>query len=76
MENELEKAKIEVFLKYMDPKNFFISVGKTFVGIVVDTLLSAPVSTAVSLIENFKDIYGVNNKRWQAFIIEAKSKLK
>jgi len=72
VENEISKLQDELFLKYLDPKNCVFSTGKTILGAGVDAISGVPLSTGAGLIGNMLDVYGKKNKRWQAFVIEAK----
>jgi len=68
VEESILKVQRELFLKYLDPKSQFLSVGKTLAGSGIDLLVPGA-STAASLIENWRDIRKSGSLRWQGFLV-------
>jgi hypothetical protein len=74
IESVLEKAQRELFLKHLDPDTHFNSVGKLVGGTLLDVILPYS-STALSLIEEIKNLDTVSKIRWQGFIVSAKESI-
>lgn len=71
IENQLAKAQKEIFLKYLDPKSTYLSIGKTIAGTIAENLIPF-VSTAYSIGEELHSRIEKNEIMWQGFIISTK----
>lgn len=71
IENVLEESQKKIFLKYLDPKSTFKSLGKTIAGAVVDNIIPY-VSTVYSVAEDLQCREEKKEMMWQGFIISAK----
>jgi hypothetical protein len=74
IENVIEQAKKQQFLKYLDPESTFESITKTVLGAIADEMIPY-VSTAKGLIEEFSERKEKKKIMWQGFIITAKDQV-
>lgn len=75
VDSKLKEAQDAVFLKYLDPKGSYSSLGETLLGVGTDLLLPSS-STVKGLVTQFNDEKKKNGSRWQGFIVEARNKIK
>lgn len=75
IEERLQQAQDEVFLKQFSAREHFTSVGKTLMGTAVD-IIAPGASTLASLGEEIKKYAENRNNRWQAFIVSARRTLR
>ncbi len=71
IENQLELAQKQIFLKYLDPKSTYKSIGKTVVGAIADNIIPF-VSTVYAVGEEIDKRAEKMDIMWQGFIISAK----
>ena len=74
IENQLAKAQKEVFLKYLDPKSTYMSVGKTIAGAIADNFIPF-VSNIYSIGEEINVRVKKKDMMWQGFIISSKQRI-
>jgi hypothetical protein len=68
VEEAIKKSQQEIFLKALDPKKQYWSVGKTLVAAAVD-LVAPGISTIASLGEAALEFIDRDKKRWQGFLV-------
>jgi len=73
VETAIRQSQDEIFLKYLDPKSHYKSVGKTIFGAGVDLLIPYA-STVASVAEEVKAFFDHGNRRWQGFIVSMRQK--
>lgn len=71
IENQLAKAQKEIFLKHLDPKSTYMSIGKTIVGAIADNFIPL-ISTAYAIGEELDSRAEKKDMMWQGFIISSK----
>lgn len=71
IENQLKKAQKDIFLKYLDPKSTYMSVGKTVAGAFADNFIPY-ISTVISVVDEIELKQEKKQLMWQGFIISAK----
>lgn len=67
-EEEIQKLQDEVFLKYLNPKTQYMSIGKTLAGNALD-LIASGFSAVKSIAEETANLFDRKKKRWQGFIV-------
>lgn len=72
VEATIQKSQDEVFLKYLNPKTSYLSVGKTVVGTTIDLLTQGVFSSIYSVCENIVDYFTKGNNKWQGFIVSTR----
>ena len=75
VDSKLEEAQRNLFLKCLDPKGSYTSLGETILSVGADALVPG--------VATIKDLMGQLNKekqkkgvRWQGFIVEARAKIR
>ena len=71
---EIKKSQDEIFLKYLDPKTLYWSLGKTVVG-EATSLVIPGASAVIEIGDGIKSYVDNKNRRWQGFIVSSKRKL-
>lgn len=68
MEAAIQKSQDEIFLKYLDRKTQYISIGKKLAGAAADVYAPgiSVVATGIDILENF---FEKGERRWQGFIV-------
>ena len=72
IESQIQKAQDEIFLKYLNPKSHYKSIGKAAIGDIVGFFVPG-ISTLASAIEERQREKENINRRWQGFIISTRS---
>jgi hypothetical protein len=68
VEAKLEQAQEKIFLKYLNPKDYFTTIGKSLVGEAAGIFM-AGVCTIASLFEEIRNYKKINDRYWQELII-------
>lgn len=68
VEEAIRRSQEEIFLRYLDPRTQYLSVGKTLGGAALDVFIPC-MSTAVNLVQDVKDIREKSVLRWQGFLV-------
>lgn len=68
VESTIKEAQEEVFLKYLDPRTQYISIGKTVLGEVIDVAIPGS-SLLMDAAEAISDFFDKKQRRWQGFIV-------
>lgn len=71
IESEIQRAQDELFLKNLNPKTQYKSVGKSLLGIGADIAIPG-LSTMASIAETTKEYFDNKNTRWQGFIVSSR----
>lgn len=74
VDQKLLEAQRNLFLKHLDPKGSYISLGETLLSVGADTLVPG-VSTVKNLMGQLNKEKQIKGVRWQGFIVEARSKI-
>lgn len=74
VEAELKSSQSKVFLKYLDPKSQYFTLGKTTLGMILDALIPNS-ANLLDLFGQLKEAREKNNLRWQGFVLEARELL-
>ncbi|MES2674102.1 MAG: hypothetical protein V4660_07670 [Pseudomonadota bacterium] len=75
VEHALQFAQDEVFLKYLDPKRHFTSVGKAMLGDAIGVAFPLT-GTVTALAEAGIDLARNKNQRWQGFLVGARHEIR
>lgn len=75
IENQINIAQKEIFLKYLDPKSTYLSIGKTIVGEIIDKFIPF-VSSGISIAKDLSERNEKNELMWQGFIISSNRNVK
>jgi hypothetical protein len=70
-EATIQKTRDEIFLKYLDPKTQYITIGKILAGAGVDIVVPGA-SAVAALAEETIGFFGKKKKRWQGFIVSSR----
>jgi hypothetical protein len=73
-ESAIRRSQDEVFLKYLDPKGLYFSVGKAAIGDAIGVLVPGS-GVAMTLLEEGLDAKHKKSLRWQGFVVRARAKL-
>lgn len=71
IENQLVQAQKEIFLKYLDPKSTYMSIGKSIAGAIADNIIPY-ISSVNSVLDEIESNQKKKQLMWQGFIISAK----
>jgi hypothetical protein len=69
----IKKAQDDVFLKHLNRKGHYISIGKLVGGIALDAYTIGGASTVTSLLEEGFNYFKNHDTRWQGFIVSTRS---
>ena len=72
---KLKEAQRDLFLKHLDPKRSFTSLGETMISVGADALVPG-VATIKNLMGQLNEEKQKKGVRWQGFIVEARSKIR
>jgi len=75
VENELEEAQRRVFLKHLDSRGHYFSVGKAFAGDVIGLVLPG-VSTGAAVYEEIKEKREKAKSYWQGFLVRSQMRVR
>ncbi len=64
----IQKSQDRLFLKYLDPKTYYVSIGKTVIGGLVD-LAASPASMLTSIVGDLRQKRESSQLRWQGFLV-------
>lgn len=73
VEEAIRRSRDDIFLRYLDPRTQYLSVGKTLGGGALDVFIPG-MSTAVNLIQNINDMREKNALKWQGFLISLRQR--
>jgi hypothetical protein len=71
IENVLELSQKKIFLKYLNPKNSFTSIGKTVVGVLAEAAIPYS-ATVASIISDVRQGNKNEDLLWQGFVISVR----
>jgi hypothetical protein len=72
IEQEIQRVQDEVFLKHLEPKGHYVSVGKAVVGDVLGLVIPGA-GIAMSAFEEVVKFRGKKDTRWQGFVVSTRS---
>lgn len=75
VESAIQDAQDKLFLKHLDPKRHFKTVGEAMIGDLAG-LVYPLAGTTKAAIDVIKDVSNPTTNRWQGFIVSAKQQLK
>jgi len=68
VESAIQESQDNIFLKYLDKKTMYKSIGKTLAGTVMDAFVPG-VSTITTIAEEISSYFDKGSTRWQGFIV-------
>lgn len=72
VQEAINEAQDEIFLKHLNPRGHYTSIGKLIGGIIIDIYLTGA-SSVVSLLKEGFSYYKNRDARWQGFIVSTRS---
>jgi hypothetical protein len=72
VENEIKRARNEVFLKYLSRESEYLSVGKTVFGTLADLAIPG-ISVVMEIGSKVKEHAEIQERRWQGFVLQAQT---
>lgn len=72
VEAAIQKSQNEIFLKYLDRKTQYMSIGKTMAGAGADLIVPGLSATA-SILKEGVNFFDKRKRRWQGFIVSLRS---
>jgi len=71
VEAAIQKSQDEVFLKHLDPKTQYFSIGKKLLGAVADAIVPG-VSSVTGALEELSSFFERGERKWQGFIVSTR----
>ncbi len=73
VERSIQETQDKLFLRYLDPKSFYKSLGKSVIGDGIGILIPGT-STATTVVEHMLERKEKNVIRWQGFLVSMRGK--